>query len=687
MLLLTALSMPAQPGGGEDLWPMPEWPRAEPKELGMDAAKLDRARAYALTAGGSGIVTRGGKVVLSWGDQARRYDLKSTTKSIGATALGLALADGKIKGLKDKARTYHAALGTPPEANAETGWLEKITLFHLATQTAGFEKTGDFGKLLFEPGSKFSYSDGGPNWLAECLTLIYRQDLRELMFRRVFTPLGITARDLTWRKNAYRPAKIEGLTRREFGAGIHANVDAMARIGYLYLRGGRWQQEQLVPGRFIDLARATPQALRGLEVVYDRRRFVGAPNHYGLLWWNNSDGTLKDVPRDAYWSYGLYDSFIVVIPSLDIVVARAGPGLQKGRGDHTQVLGRLLGPIVAAAEPGTSRPARRSAPAARAAPCPPSPVITAITWAPASSIIRKANGSDNWPITWGDDDALYTAYGDGWGFQPKVSGKLSLGLARITGLPEGFQAVNIRSASGEQKGDGPRGRKASGMLCVGGVLYMWVRNANRRGEQSELAVSADHGKTWRWPKWKFAELGYPCFLNFGKDYAGARDGYVYVFSPDTPSAYRAADRVVLARVPKGRIAERGAYEFFRKLGPDGRPLFSADIAERGAVFAFKGGCNRLAVTYNAPLGRYLMSMRSRGAGGGNNHFGIYDAPEPWGPWTTVFHTDKWDVDPGEAQHIPAKWISADGRTLHLVFSGHDSFCVRRAALEISKPGR
>jgi hypothetical protein len=61
-------------------------------------------------------------------------------------------------------------------------------------------------------------------------------------------------------------------------------------------------------------------------------------------------------------------------------------------------------------------------------------------------------------------------------------------------------------------------------------------------------------------------------------------------------------------------------------------------------------------------------------------FGIYDAPEPWGPWTTVFFTEKWDVGPGETASFPTKWMSADGRTLHLVFSGDDGFAVRRATL-------
>ena len=101
---------------------------------------------------------------------------------------------------------------------------------------------------------------------------------------------------------------------------------------------------------------------------------------------------------------------------------------------------------------------------------------------------------------------------------------------------------------------------------VGGVLYMWVRNAGN----SQLAWSSDHAKTWTWSGWRFeTSFGCPTFLNFGKNYAGARDGYVYIYSPDGDSAYRAADRMVLARVPKDRITERGAYEFFKGLG-DGR---------------------------------------------------------------------------------------------------------------------
>src|ERR1700728_2738017 len=81
---------------------------------------------------------------------------------------------------------------------------------------------------------------------------------------------------------------------------------------------------------------------------------------------------------------------------------------------------------------------------------PPSPVIQQILWEPKDTIIRKANDSDNWPLTWADDGNQYTAYGDGRGFEPFVPKKLGLGFARVEGDATDFKGVNITSPSGEQ---------------------------------------------------------------------------------------------------------------------------------------------------------------------------------------------------------------------------------------------
>jgi len=330
------------------VWPTPDWPRATPAEASLDAAQLAAARDYALTGGGSGCIVRRGWLVFSWGDVRQRYDLKSTTKSFGAAALGLAVLDGKVR-LSDRARVHHSALGTPPESNANTSWLDEITILHLASHTAGFDKPGGYVPLLFRPGTMWSYSDSGPNWLAECLTLAYRRDLDELMFERLFTPIGIQRTDLVWRVNQYRPDLIEGLKRREFGAGISANVDAMARFGLLWLRDGEWNGARLLPREFVRQAARSVPGVRGLP-VHKPEDYGRASDHYGLLWWNNANGTIPGVPRDSFWAWGLYDSLIVVMPALDLVVARAGQSWKRTAGaDHYDVLKPFLQPIAAAA--------------------------------------------------------------------------------------------------------------------------------------------------------------------------------------------------------------------------------------------------------------------------------------------------------------------------------------------------
>ena len=65
-------------------------------------------------------------------------------------------------------------------------------------------------------------------------------------------------------------------------------------------------------------------------------------------------------------------------------------------------------------------------------------------------------------------------------------------------------------------------------------------------------------------------------------------------------------------------------------------------------------------------------------------FGVYDAPEPWGPWTTAYFTEAWDVGPGETGCFPTKWMGADGTNLALVFSGDDCFSVRKATLVVAE---
>jgi hypothetical protein len=324
-------------------------------------------------------------------------------------------------------------------------------------------------------------------------------------------------------------------------------------------------------------------------------------------------------------------------------------------------------------------------------PYPPSTVIRKIVWAPVDTIIRKAVGGDNWPITWADDDAIYTTWGDGWGFKPKVPNKLSMGFARITGAPGNFIGTNIRSPA-EQLGGGRSGRKGWGIISVDGILYLLMGHADKKGGQAQLVWSYDHARTWTFANWKFSQFGLIGFVNYGKDYKGARDNFVYSYSHDNPLADTPADHFILMRVPKNRITEQVAWEFFERIDEAGHAVWTSNPNRRGGIFYHTDCCLRSAMTYNAPLRRYLWWQQipapkgsaDRGDTRFEGGFAVYDAPQPWGPWSTAFYTEKWDVGPGEHGDFPAKWMSKNGREIYLVFSGEDSFSVRKATLVITE---
>ena len=639
------------------VFPKKTWLKARPEGLGLRSEALKEAARYAQKyGGGSGCVVRSGYLLYEWGSPSYLADIKSATKgSIGATLLGIALDRGLLS-LDQPAVKYYPALGTGRRENKSTGYLSLIRVRHLATMTAGFDD-GRPPKLVYRPGTRGLYSNDTSNMLAELLTLRFKEDLKEVLRREVMKPLGVPEGSWRWRANAYRSRKINGIVSREFASGIRITHRALARIGYLYLMKGRWGDRQILSKAYVKEA-TSPTELPG--------PYPG----YAFYWVSNAGARFSGLPRDTFWALGLGDSFVAVCPSLDLVVVRLGTGSRRSQlpgppgwgGERVAGLLRLI--FRAVVEP----------------PVPPSEVFRGLRWARPQTIKRAAKGSDNWPLTWADDGDLYTAYGDGRGFAPKAERKLSLGFAKVSGMPPNFKGSNIRSPTGERTGDGARGPKASGILMVKGVLYLLVRNTGN----SQVAWSRDHARTWSWAPWRFKEnFGCLTFLNFGRNYEGARDGFVYIYSPESDDAYSYADAMVMARVPGEQILNRNAYSFFSGFDKKGEPIFSPNINDRRPIFHNPGKCRRSGVSYHPTLKRYLWVQTfgkedTRFEGG----IAVYEAPEPWGPWRTVYYAPKWDIGPGESASFPTKWFLPEQKALYLVFSGNDAFSVRKAVYEL-----
>jgi len=686
-----------------------EWQKATPESQGMNTAKLDAMwKELEARRTKTLVVVRNDKIIYEkyadgWDKEKKHYTASLAKALVGGTSLILA-EDDRLLSIDDKAYKFIPQWKDHPLKC-------KITIRHLATHSSGIEDaeekgiphkqlrgwkgafwnestdpftiSRDYAPILFEPGTAYHYSNPGMAMLAYAVTASIRdttnKDIRTMLRERIMNPIGVPENE--WSIGAEKTFHVDGLNLVANWGGGNFTARAVARVGRLMLRKGRWEGRQLIsPARVVEALSYAGTPLPS--------RSKGKPNPgSGLGWWINFDGVWPSVPTDAFAGAGAGHQILLVIPSLDMIVVRNGDSLGDeswGERFWGELENYLFNPLMGSL---LLQP-----------PYPRSHVITSIKWAPASSIIRLGI-SDNWPMTWADDNNLYSAYGDGYGFDPVVQNRernrkkeLGLGLSVVMGNPEkGIIGHNIRSNIEVpfSTGYGKYGKKASGMLMIDGVLYMWARNANNNGYHSQLAWSSDYAKTWTLCDWKFEEFGYPTFINFGKNYNDARDEYVYMVSPDNPSAYEAADHFILMRVPKNKMKNRFAYDFFVELDKSNNPVWTSDITRRGAVFTNAHCCCRSGITYNAPLRRYLWwqqlpipSVDTRYYGG----FGIYDAPEPWGPWTTAYFSEKWDVGPGESASFPTKWMGPDGKTIYLVFSGNNNFSVRKATLTLAELG-
>lgn len=669
------------------------WASISPAQAGLNAAALSAWQQNLAKHGTTGLlIVRRGAIAFEWyapdWNAEKPHGTASMAKAlVGGTSLLLAINDGLIAP-DDPACKYIPAWKQDPLK-------AKITIRQLATHTSGIEDAEQGGlphdqlpgwkgafwrrdpdpfsvalrdaPVLFEPGSANAYSNPGMAALAFAVTASLKGgDIRTLLKNRLFDPLGIP--EAEWSIGYGRGYEVGGLNVYATWGGASFTARAAARVGQLMMLEGNWHGRELV--RRDAVKQVTAYA--GMPKPERTSEKYGPGS--GLAWYTNADGAWTSVPRDAIAGAGASHQFIMAVPSLDLVVVRNGTSL-GGDDDHfwTPIYEEVLKPLMSAV---TER-----------GPYPPSPVIQKVAFGP--DVHRTAEDSDNWPITWGDDDAQYASYGDGFGFEPHTERKLGMGFVRIAGMPEEFRGVNLRS-DGERVGSGANSPKASGILMVGGVLYLWVRNVGN----SQLLWSHDHGRTWQ-SGFKFeTSFGSPTFLNFGRNYRGARDAYVYTYSQDGPGAYESDNRLVLARVPRAAISDRAKWEFFEGTDRNGSARWSPDIARRQPVFSYPGNCRRSDAVYNPGIKRYLLALAYNAEG----DWGIFDAPEPWGPWTTVMHSaastapaeaNAWNIPATHGYRLPAKWISRDGLTMTLVFSGvrvgdisYDAFCTRSIRLEL-----
>ena len=255
------------------------------------------------------VVVRHGQVILEgwWApyDARTPHSLYSLSKSFTSTAVGMAIAEGKLSLDDEVLKFFPEDAPTEPGKNLKlmrVSDLLRMSTGHQAEPKVADNKSQPWTKTFlaqdvpFKPGSHFLYNSPATYMLSAIVQKVTGQTVFDYLKPRLFDPIGI--KDPTWGTSP------QGITLGGYGLSIR--TEDIAKFGQLYLQKGRSDGKQIVPESWVEAATAR-QTSNG-----------SAPNSdwdqgYGYQFWRSR--------HNAYRGDGAFGQYCVVIPDLDTVVA------------------------------------------------------------------------------------------------------------------------------------------------------------------------------------------------------------------------------------------------------------------------------------------------------------------------------------------------------------------------------
>lgn len=358
LLCLSGSMAQAQSAQPEYPYPASAWPTSTPEAEGIDPAAID-ALVEDIEAGHYGLMDhflliRHGKLVADhhfvqnydsvmalhdttnhqynydhtdWHPfykESSLHTLQSVTKSVTSAALGIAIDEGRIDGVEVPVmplfENYDFDRSDPRKA--------AITLEDFLTMRSGiaWETAGGYSSTLHTtiqleaseqwiqfvldrdmdaaPGTIYEYNDGVSVLIGKIIGLATGQRADLWTAEKLFAPLGIT--EYYWKITPDGEADTEG--------GLYLAPHDLARIGYLFLRGGRWQGRQIISQEWV--SRSVAPVVPDVAPNNDRQDPA-----YGYQWWViDHDGA---QPR-IFAGNGYGGQFVMIAPEYDVVVVFNG---------------------------------------------------------------------------------------------------------------------------------------------------------------------------------------------------------------------------------------------------------------------------------------------------------------------------------------------------------------------------
>ncbi|MDP5231743.1 MAG: beta-lactamase family protein [Cellulophaga sp.] len=271
--------------------------------------------------GPAGVILKNGYIVAQWGAVDRVDMTFSVTKSFLSTTAGLALDDGLIQSVHDSVKNYVWEGSFDGKHNSKITWHHLLnqssdwsgTLFGLHDWADRPPKEGGIddwkNRKLNEPGTVYEYNDVRVNLLAYSLLQVWRKPLPVVLKEKIMDPIGAST---TWRWYGYENSyvNIDGLMMQSVSGGGHSGggifISALdqARFGLLFLRKGKWKNQQLLSEKWVNTAHQSSSA----------------NEEYGYMWWINASEKWKNVSPEIYFAAGFGGNYIVIDNANDLVV-------------------------------------------------------------------------------------------------------------------------------------------------------------------------------------------------------------------------------------------------------------------------------------------------------------------------------------------------------------------------------
>ena len=336
----------AYDGSNQAVYPEKQWQKAQtPEQLGWSSEKLAAAREYSKTIDTAAVmIVDNGVVVDAWGDITRNFQCHSMRKSIMSAIIGVHVEQGNLdlsKTMADLNIDDYEPVLSKEEKMASVDDLIKARsgIYHPALGESPLMKAMRPRRHSHPPGTYWYYN----NWDFNVLGTIFEQETGTRIFeefeRRFSKPLQM---------EDFKVSRCRYLNSDNYGDSLiskhryylfRVSARDLARFGLLFLREGRWQNDQIISSDWVKKSTATHSK-------------IAPDSGYGYMWWTGTrEGFLPGVNINghSYHASGWGGHKVLVLPYRNLVIVHRVNTDWKGERVTSGQIGRLLWHILDAA--------------------------------------------------------------------------------------------------------------------------------------------------------------------------------------------------------------------------------------------------------------------------------------------------------------------------------------------------